>query len=284
MIAGTYVLFSGLWILLSDVVVQRIATSQAHLTQLQSVKGGLFVVVSGLLLFGLVYRAQREVAATNRRYRTVARQAELLHRILRHDLRNVCNIIAGNVALLHEGTGDAEAALETIRKQNERLIELSRKSLYIREFLDVEGSAIDAIDLAETVRTQAALARGNHPDATVTVEAPDAVSVSAHYRIEEAIGELVENAIVHNPTAEPDVHVRVTREDGTATVAVLDDGTGLPAVERRVLDKQRESPTEHSAGLGLWLVRLATDYSDGSLTVSDLERGGTEVRLSLPIA
>lgn len=55
-IAGVYALFGALWILLSDRAIELLVADASDLTQLQTIKGWSFVVLTALLLFFLVRR------------------------------------------------------------------------------------------------------------------------------------------------------------------------------------------------------------------------------------
>jgi diguanylate cyclase (GGDEF)-like protein/PAS domain S-box-containing protein len=60
-IAGIYTLLGALWILLSDKVLERIVQDKKMLTLMSMVKGWAFVLVSGGMIFGLVYTALRRI-------------------------------------------------------------------------------------------------------------------------------------------------------------------------------------------------------------------------------
>lgn len=280
-----YATGSSLWILYSDAFVERIATSPSQLTQLQTYKGIGFIIVSSVIIFGLVYIALLRLTERNRRLKLALEQADLLHRILRHNLRNTCNIIAGNVELLSDaGSEDTAARLETIRKQNERLVELSRKSRYLRDFTNPTDDDLLITDLVDVAASKVGSAEASHPDATILLDTPEEAFVRAHFHIGNVLEELIDNAIEHNDAPEPRVWVSIRHAGTTVVCTVEDDGPGIPPVEQRVLSRRSETPTEHSQGLGLWLVHLTTEYSDGSIQVSNRDEGGAVVTIKLPAA
>ena len=65
-IAIIYVVVGGVWILVSGAVARRIAPSEDVLARIESVKGYVFVLVTGLGLFWLVSRALRAREKTNK--------------------------------------------------------------------------------------------------------------------------------------------------------------------------------------------------------------------------
>lgn len=282
-IAGVYAVLGLLWIFFSDNIVDAVSRSESQLTFLQTVKGAGFIVVSALVIFVLVGRALRNLTDTTEDLEAALQQADRLHRILRHNLRNCCQIIAGNAELLAEQTLDEEnERLTTIREQNDRLMTLSRKSIYLRGFLNVEGGHRTTDDLAATVRNQVKSAREDYPAVTISVDCPDRARVCAHQLIGDAVEELIENAILHNESPNPRVWVSVETESEMVAVTIADNGPGIPSMEQVVLERKTETPTEHSQGLGLWLVHLTVHHSNGELTVTNRDEGGAEITMRVP--
>lgn len=284
-IGVAYAVVGSLWILYSDAFVEGIATSRVQVTSLQSFKGIGFIVVSSILIFVLVYVALYRLTERNDRLELALQQSGLLHRILRHNLRNTCTIVDGSVDMFEDGdAADRRTAIEMLRTQNDRLVELSEKSRYLRDFTHPTPDDVLAFDIADAVRAQVARARQRHAEATISVTAPDAAPVEAHFHVRNAIEELVENAIEHNPVVDPHVWVSVSRTGDDVVCTVEDDGPGLPLMERRVLNRRAETQTEHSLGIGLWLVQLAVHYSNGTIDVGDSDHGGTAFTLAVPAA
>lgn len=70
-IAGLYLLLGGLWILFSDRVATRIATSQQMLTTMSTYKGWGYVLVTALLLYWLIRRHTAAVHASEQQLQNV---------------------------------------------------------------------------------------------------------------------------------------------------------------------------------------------------------------------
>lgn len=284
-IAGVYAVIGLLWILLSDRLVMAVTSSEYLQATLQSVKGGAFIMISSLLIFLLVGVSLQRWSSTEAELEVALEQTDRLHRILRHNLRNSCQIIGGNAELLAEGTvNEEDGRLQRIQEQNERLIALSRKSVFLRDFLDTGSDYQIKQYLVETIEHEVEKARKNYPAATITFDSPPRVHVSAHQYIGEAVEELIENAIVHNDSPNPEVSISVQTDNEEVTVSVSDNGPGIPPVERLVLERKTETMTKHSQGLGLWLVYLTVRYSDGTLTVTNHEGEGANVQFTVPAA
>jgi two-component system OmpR family sensor kinase len=284
-IAAVYVVLGGAWILFSDRLLDLLVADQPLYVALQTAKGWLFVLASGVLVFALVRSRERRLATANERTERALRQAGVLHRVLRHNLRNVCNVIQGNTELLAEADGGSRMeteCTEAVREQTERLVELSEKTQVLQDVLQGPTEATDQ-DVAALLSDHVERLRQDQPGVTVDADLPSSAVVRADERLPEALGEVLANAVEHHDTG--DLHLDVAVEhalDGSVLVDVADDGPGIPQMERDVLDAGIERPLFHSEGLGLWLVRSVVEASEGEVSIVDNEPRGSIVRLRLP--
>jgi len=288
-IAVVYGIVSGAWILLSDRLVAALIDDPGLATTVQTAKGWLFVAGSAILLFALIRHGQRTTERTNERLDRALRQTSILHRILRHNLRNSCNVISGNTELVSARAdggeleaAEAEACLETIREQTDQLVTITEKTRLLRDLV-LDDAPPEQADLAELLRERIEVARERFPAATFETTIVDAGTIETDPRIHRGIDELLENAVEHADS--DDVTVRVALEeqfDGSIRLDVADDGPGMPGMERAVLEEGMESPMFHSEGLGLWIARTAVRNLDGDITIVDNEPRGTVVRMEFP--
>jgi len=165
--------------------------------------------------------------------------------------------------------------------------------------LAVFGSLVD--DLVELARGESApatdgvvhlddVARGameaadrDHPGASLRLEAEPVAVSGDRRRLERAVRNLVDNAVVHGGG---DVTVRVRAEDSQAHLEVADRGPGMPddlrvrAFERFVRGVDtRERP---GSGLGLAIVSQTARTHGGTVRIDACPGGGTLATLSLP--
>ena len=283
-VAAVYALVGGLWILLTDQFVRSVADDPATVTLLQTAKGWLFVGLSTLLIYALVWHAQRELRDTNDHLERSLQQTSILHRIVRHNLRNACTIIDGHARLLADGEGDRKKCTDTIRTQSGYLTEISEKTRQLREIALVESTPTESIDVAGTLRRQITAARRQHPEADVRLDTPTALWADVHPRIGAVFDEIVENAIEHAERSDPTVEVSASAAATDVVVEITDEGPGFPKLERDVLDREFEAPLAHSTGLGLWIARTIVDRSNGRIDAVDTDPRGATVRITLPRA
>ncbi|HKJ59866.1 MAG TPA: ATP-binding protein [Halobacteriales archaeon] len=282
-IAGIYAIFGILWIVFSDRIVASLVTNTGQLTFIQTIKGAAFVVASSLILFGLVYREHRQLLSSYDDLDSALQHVHILHRILRHNLRNVSSIIGGSIYMISsKDDSQVNEHCEVLYRQNERLINLSEKSRYLKQFLVEAAGHTPRCNLAEIAAIELEKAKREYPHANFSAELPEEVFVNAHNLIDGAVKELIENAVEHNPAENPSVWLSITSSSKWATLTIEDDGPGVPPTERSTLHAKWETPLEHSQGLGLWLVHLTIEESNGEFVIDDGDRGGAMTTVKLP--
>ena len=215
------------------------------------------------------------------------RQLRVMDNVLRHNIRNDMNVIRGIAADLREQTtGESAAAAATVVSHADDLLSTSEKSRAITAVLSEEATR-RPIDVAETARRVAADLDDEHPAATVVVDAPTETLARATDEIQTAVTELAANAITHHDRESPHVEIRVADRpaEDAVTVAVTDDGPGMPDLDREVLVSGRAIESlSHGSGLGLWLIYWIVHRSAGSIAVTGCDPRGTSVTISMPRA
>ncbi|WP_338741061.1 PAS domain-containing protein [Haloplanus salilacus] len=210
------------------------------------------------------------------------RQLGVLDRVLRHNLRNNMNVIRGRAETINvETSGEVAASAEKIVDTSDQLIELAEKERQITELLR-EDPTQNQINVCDRLQDVVSSVGSEYSDATIAVECPGDVTVEAMPQFGQAIKELVTNAVIHNDSPSPEVTVTVTQTDETVRLAVADSGPRIPEMERDILvDQAEQTPLYHGSGLGLWLVKLLTARSGGTITVEENSPAGNIVGIEL---
>ncbi|TKX87062.1 PAS domain S-box protein [Halorubrum sp. SS5] len=211
------------------------------------------------------------------------RRLSVFDRVLRHNLRNKMNVIQGWSGNLVNNPTKEETAntAAKIQEASDELLELSK---LVREFDTVSdpgaSDLVVTMDVARHVKEVASEAEVSYPTASISVETPSVAEAKVHEAFELAVNELVDNAVKHSGER-PSVHLSVTIDDesNAVVVRVADDGPGIPELERRSVTAGRESPLQHTNGLGLWFVRWMATNSGGSMRIKDNEPEGAVVEL-----
>ena len=209
------------------------------------------------------------------------KQLEVLGRVLRHNLRNEMNVIQGWAETLKTELGDEIEGPEQIIEKSEQLTELAEKERLITKVL-TEPPEENDVELAPLLAHVKRTVSTASPDAEISIDCQEQTAVSVTQNFEQAIDELVTNAVVHNDAAVPTVSVTVTPTDDAVTIEVVDNGPPIPEMERSVLlGNAEQTSVYHGSGLGLWLVNLIVSRSGGRLE-HEATGDGNRVRIVLP--
>ncbi|MFC6951896.1 PAS domain S-box protein [Halorubellus litoreus] len=209
----------------------------------------------------------------------------VLDRVLRHNLRNNLNVVTGRTRALADHEDDAvRKSVEAVEEAASDVLEIANKARAFQQALEDAHSSLGTVEICAVARDVVDDVAAATERASVSCELESAASlrVRGNEAVELAIAELVENAVAHNPNADPSVRVTVSRSDGEARVVVADDAPLIPEQEVAVLESDVETPLEHASGLGLWLVRWTATTFGGQLAFDSTPEGNL-VTFALPI-
>jgi len=225
----------------------------------------------------------RDVTGQRQREQRLA----VLDRVLRHNIRNEMNVVLGRAEAIERVTDDEDIA-EHVRRIGQKAKDLVGMSEDIRRFSDALAPSVGTARPRETFEVVVDVVeefRKMYPDAEVRIRVKATPWMYVHESVLAAVEEVVHNAIVHNDRPEPTVEVTIDAhgdaETGEVTIAVADDGPGLPEDERAVLTGDGETPLNHASGIGLWLVNWAVRKSGGHLSFAENDPRGSVVRIHL---
>ncbi len=212
------------------------------------------------------------------------RHLDVLHRVLRHNLRNDLTVLLGMATRILERTDDpttAQAA-NKIKQTASQLSQLTEEAKTIERVLG-ESVGLEPVAVEPLVERVVADCTARFETATITTEIDAELHVSANDKLQIVLRSLLDNAIRHNDSADPQATVSATRVDSsTIELAVSDNGPGIPRIEQQIITEDREiTPLKHGSGLGLWLVKWITDAYGGQIEIESAASGGTVVRLLL---
>jgi len=300
---GSIIVRTATWCLIGALVLVGVsATSFVYQLSLGVVMTELGLVITnhatvGALLgvFIGLYDGQRATRGTElKRERTRAQQLSdrlsILHRVIRHDIRNAVTVIRGHVSLLEEENVSSAYALEAIDEQLADLQAVSAQAKRI-ETLFERQSQETSVDLAPIVRDLKDDLSAEWNSLVLLVNLEEPLQVATPPLIEVALDELLRNAIEHNTSDHPTITVSAAPEIEDSAegpdwirVEIRDDGPGIPRDVVDVLDKGRETALTHTDGIGLWVVHWIVNESGGQIDIRANEPDGSVVELRLPAA
>ena len=219
---------------------------------------------------------------------------QVLHRVLRHNLRNTLTVIIGMVDQITTQTASEriETAADRIEERAKNLEGVSENARIAENILgEPPSGTIVGVGVAANAVVSAA--RDDWPDVTITTDIETPLPVETGLEIRDALENLVENAIKHNSGQRA---VRVTARKQTpihsstrafgqnVIITVEDNGPGIPQHERAVVfDEEDMTQLKHGSGLGLWVVRWIIESANGTITY-DRTDGWTTLEIKLPLA
>ncbi|ERG88227.1 MAG: PAS sensor histidine kinase, partial [halophilic archaeon J07HX5] len=165
----------------------------------------------------------------------------VLQRLIRHNMRNDLTKVRGWTWALYNETDPAEQTrqFERIEGVLEKWASMSQKLAEIRQVLNAQQASRSEVS-PERLLAGALEQAETPPGAAIQTQASSTESLRVPQVIEEAVRELIENA---TETTDEDgtVIVELTEPDpGWLEITVSDDGPGLPATERAVLQTGEE--------------------------------------------
>lgn len=209
-----------------------------------------------------------------------------------HELRTPLSLLKAELELAlrrPRSAPELEAAIRSAAAETDRLAELAEDLLLLARSdqgeLALRTERIHARDLlnrvAERFRRHAEAA-----DRSIEVEVPNGLELEADpRRLEQAIGNLVENALKH---AQGSIRLDAVEQDRWIELHVRDEGRGFPSgFLPRAFDRFSRADDARSGdgtGLGLTIAAAIARTHSGSAHAKNLESGGADVWLSLPPA
>ncbi len=217
---------------------------------------------------------------------------------LTHELKSPLAAIRGSAELLDddaEKMSPAERArfIQIIREQGDRLAQMVDKLLALASVehrqriespqrLSVAALVEEAvIDLSPRARSANVALEATPIDQNLMVEGDG-------FLLRQAIGNFIDNAIDFSPEGGR-VVIDAVSEDDRVLVHVRDQGPGVPDYARtRVFERfyslTRPDGSSRSSGLGLPFVAEVAELHGGSAALDNIDTGGAQASLNLPVA
>jgi len=214
-----------------------------------------------------------------------------------HELRTPLSIITGYLETLIDGGDDQETNLRFLRTMHKHA---QRLNLLIEDLLalsQLESRKIslhfEPVDLSESIHRvlEQLDSRVRESGAAVTVTIPKHLpQIEADaFRIEQALYNLLDNALKHSAKSGARVSVDARSEATAVLVSIRDDGVGIPLsdqphiFERFYRVHKDRSRDAGGTGLGLSIVKHTVQAHGGSIAVQSTPGAGATFVMSLPV-
>jgi len=212
---------------------------------------------------------------------------------LAHQLRTPVASISATIEAVQEGVLPVdEETLATLGEQSRRLsrlvddLEVVSRAQERQLLLNPEPVAISGlVDAAVAAHRERFRAAGVHLSSSVERGTP-AVTVDPD-RIQEVLGNLLDNAVRHTPsggTVAVSAHPDEDKKKPAAVIEVKDSGCGFPEGDaERIFDRFEKAADSPGSGLGLTIARAIVEAHHGTLTAQSAGPGrGASFTIALP--
>jgi two-component system, OmpR family, sensor kinase len=210
-----------------------------------------------------------------------------------HELRTPLAAVRAYAELFGRGAAtrpeDLQRSMSGIARESERM-SLLVDDLLLLARLD-EGRPLERkpLELEEVVNDAVETARTLDPERPISVVLGHAHVDGDRERLRQVMDNLLSNARAHTPAGTP-VHVTVSSQNGTAEIAVSDEGPGLTAeqashvFERFYRTDASRARASGGVGLGLSIVAAVAEAHGGSASAEGSPGRGATFRVHLPLA
>jgi two-component system OmpR family sensor kinase len=206
-----------------------------------------------------------------------------------HELRTPLTMLRGELELELAGTrarspAELEATVQSARRQTERLVALANDLLILARSADGQlPLRRERLDVQTTLDAAALRAGARAGDRPIVVEPAEGRIDVDRLRIEQALDNLIANALEHGDGR---VLIGAIREPEALRLTVDDEGAGVdPAVAQRAFDRFARGDAARAGsgtGLGLAIVRTIAAAHGGTAGLEPRPGGGTRAWLCLP--
>lgn len=207
-----------------------------------------------------------------------------------HELRTPLALLKTELelALRHpRSREELEQTLQSAAEDTDRLVRLAEDLLLVARFdqgqLPIRPELVSARSVLDRAVDRFALRASEHGRSLIVRGGQDAYVEADPVRLDQATGNLVDNAFVHG---DGPIVLEVTSADGDVALHVLDSGPGLPEhFSARALDRfsrADEARSAGGAGLGLAIVELIARGHGGRVELRNRDGGGSDVAIVLP--
>lgn len=206
-----------------------------------------------------------------------------------HELRRPLALLRAEVELaldLPRGEDELRAALRSIGEEADRLSQLAEDLLLLARLdegrLPLRNEVIDGDTLLHDVAARFAR-RADDATRTIEVDATGLHVEGDRLRLEQALSNLVENALRHGAGT---VRLSGSEHAGHVEIHVTDEGAGFPSdFAPAAFERFSRADTARGgagAGLGLAIVKAIAEAHGGSVKIAPGSEHGADVCLALP--
>jgi len=248
-------LVGGLDLLTRVLAIPRIGLSQfAMLFVLATVTGTL----GGVIL--VLRRSSRRLGLRN----------SVLHRVLRHNLRNDMTVLLCLLDEIETGADETQQArIDEARRKIDTLVDLTDKVRKVNVTVSGRSTVRKPANMADLVQSRIDSLTQRYPSVRVETD----LSEGVHAWVGEDFGLVLDNVFqcAVTRTAEPHLRIALERSGSDVSLRIDDCDRSIPEGDLAAIASAGESSLEHGYGMELWLVYWIVETHEGAISVDDLD-------------
>lgn len=212
---------------------------------------------------------------------------------LTHELKSPLSAIQGAAEILEDDISPEKRQqfLKNIKVESQRMKQLVERMLELSS-LESRGKLrnVQEIDLGHLLDTSITSLQSLLEKKKLRLDKQVTLPLRVEgekFLLEQALLNLLQNAIDFSPPSST-IHIEAGIQEGRCILRIRDTGPGIPIYALpRVFEKfyslPRPDTGKKSSGLGLSFVKEIVELHRGKIEVSNVQGGGTEVKLILPV-
>ena len=294
-VSAAYCLICGLYIWLSGLIAANIATSVVDLQMIEVFKGLLFIGLTTVVLFFLLWILLKRLARDEKmlliqRNELIQSQnrsiAGTFASSIAHDINNIivildyyCSKLSGSeyaMTIDENIKQKVSRAVGDLKILSKNLAQIGRKNI---------PEEFELFDLPYMVKETLDLIRKHHMIAQRALIYTGSAALDVRGN-EFIMRQLLINLVLNAAGATRDtgkIEIVVHEEGDNAILEVNDDGPGVPAEKRKTIFEAFYTSRKEGTGLGLLSVKLYTEMHKGKIEILQSHLGGACFRIVFPI-
>ncbi|MFO7821865.1 MAG: HAMP domain-containing sensor histidine kinase, partial [Lentisphaeria bacterium] len=270
-------------------------SSVEQLEKIESLKGGIFVVATSLLMYAIIYCLVRRLRkhemeiGKHRRALVASEQraaAGVMAASMAHDIGNVLTVteLAGEELAEETLTPEQrQQALKNIEQGNKRMRGLTRRLMDVGK-QGIPGEITD-FDLRTSVQQALKFVRSHR--SVKRCKLVTGLNQAVPFRGNSAmLQQLIINLVLNAADAADKggiVKVTLDKNDHEARLVVEDSGEGITPDKKDLVFDTFYTTKEEGNGLGLLTVKACVAEHGGKVEIGDSELGGALFKVTLPL-
>lgn len=293
-IAAGYILICGVYIWFSGAIAAKLSSSIPALQNIELYKGLAYVIITGLILFFILYDLLARIVTQNRELELqkkalIAAQSRALTGSfaagIAHDINNVLGVVDFGIGELQEVVPEdkvkyidrLDKAFTMIGNLSRRLQKIGKSNTTVDmtevKVSDIVRQTVDFANRHKKLKTCKVSLVENDTNGTFCVNP---------YLIEQMLINLLLNA-ADATECKGTIKIVVNAAENSIQIEIHDNGPGIPPEVRETIFDAYYTTKPDGTGLGLATVKACLELHGGTVKIDSSSLGGALFRVVIPV-